>query len=190
MDSGFRNFEFTYVQTQNGGGGELLRPYWIGGTDVNPVGRQVDTGSPVHIYAYHGDVIEPLIQDFVVRGWNKTGATSAHNDAIQFTGLGGGKVWNPTLRNVDVTSGAAHGVLMRHVWGVVTVEDSTFQRAYGAYFAFFGNAEDVSQTNTVLWRRNTLPDDQPGSHAAAFRNGWDVHGSSDMSLAGDGSVIQ
>ena len=189
VDSGFRNFEFTYVATENGSGGKIVRPYFIGGTDVNPDGR-IGVGSPVHIYAYGGDVVDPLLQDFVARGWKLDNSNpDPHNDAIHFTGINGGKVHNPTLRNVDVMTGAAHGVLMRHVWGTVTVEDSTFQRRYGAYFAFFGNAEDVSATVEVIWRNNTLPDDAPGSSAAAFRNGWTVNSSSDMSLGGGGIVV-
>jgi hypothetical protein len=189
VDSGFRDFEFTYVATENGDGGEIVRPYFIGGTDVNPDGR-AGVGSPVHIYAYGGDVIEPLIEDFVVRGWKIDSSNpDPHNDAIQFTGIDGGRVYNPTLRNVDVKTGAAHGVLMRHVWGTVTVEDSIFLRRYGAFLAFFGNAEDVSDTVVVVWRNNTLPGDAPGSSVAAFRNGWSVDPSSDMSLGAGGIVV-
>jgi hypothetical protein len=191
VDSGFRDFEFTYIQTQNGGGGKLIRPYFVRGTDVNPTDKVADTGSPVHIYAYAGDVIDPLLDGIEVRGWAKdpNSTVAAHNDAIQFTGINGGRVYNPTLRNVNVKSGAAHGVLMRHVWGTVTVENSIFQRRFGAFFAFFGNAEDVSDTVVVVWRNNTLPDDAPGSNAAAFRNGWSVDPSSDMSLGAGGIVV-
>jgi hypothetical protein len=190
VDSGFRDFEFTYAATENGGGGELIRPYFVGGIDVNPDGK-LGVGSPVHIYAYGGDVIDPLIEDFEVRGWKiDTGNPDPHNDAIQFTGIDGGRVYNPTLREVDVKTGAAHGVLMRNVWGTVTVEDSIFQRRYGAFLAFFGNAEDVSDDVVVVWRNNSLPGDAPGASTAAFRNGWSVDPSSDMSLGAGGIVVQ
>jgi hypothetical protein len=183
-DAGFRNFEFTYAQTQNGGGGKLIRPYFVNGTDANPAGT-VGVGSPIHIYAYEGDVVDPLLQNITVRGWIADPSNpDPHNDSVHFTGISGGRVYNPTIRQMTSFSGAAHGVLMRHVWGRVTVEDSTFHRRYGAYFGFFGNGEDVSATVELLWRRNSLPDNAPGSAAAAFLDGWSVHPSSDITLPG------
>ena len=52
------------------------------------------------------------------------------------------------------------------------------------YFGFFGNGQDVSSTIELLWRRNSLPDDTPGSAAAAFLDGWSLHPSSDVTLPG------
>ena len=167
VDSGFRDFEFTYMQTQNGGGGKLIRPYFIDGTDINEDDR-VAEGSPVHIYAYEGDIIEPLLEGITVRGWLVPEGSEAHNDAIHLTGITGGRVYDPTIRDSSVTSGAAIGLLTRHTYGLVTIEGSTFEGRYGSFHAVLGNSEDVEEMVTILWRDNTLV----GSSTASFINGY------------------
>lgn len=155
IDSGFRDFEFTYMQTQNGGGGELIRPYFIDGVDINPDGREGE-GSPAHIYAYQGDIVEPLIENVTVRGWRVPDGSQAHNDAIHFTGIEGGVVRDPTLRNSSVKTGSALGVLLRHTHGLVTIEGSTFETRYTAFHAVLANGEGVDEVTTVLWTDNDL----------------------------------
>lgn len=169
FDSGFRDFDFTYMQTQNGGGGRLVRPYFIDGTDINDDGRVAD-GSPVHIYAYEGDVIEPLLEGMTVRGWVVPEDSEAHNDAIHFTGINGGRVFDPTVRDSSVTSGSAIGLLARHTYGLVTIEGSTFEARYGSYHAVLGNSEDVEELVTILWRDNTLV----RASTASFLNGYEL----------------
>jgi hypothetical protein len=173
-DSGFRNFEFTYFTTQNGGGGDIVRPYFVNGTDVNP-DNTVGVGSPVHIYAYEGDIYDPVIDNVTVRGWiADPNAPDPHNDAIHFTGIGGGRVFNPTIRNSTVYSGSALGVLARHTYGTLTLEGSSFLARYGAYYAVMGDARDVSSTVQVLWRNNNL---LSGS-SAVFVSGYATAGGS------------
>jgi len=168
VDSGFRNFEFTYIATENGDGGKIIRPYFVGGNDKNPVDR-VGSGSPVHIYAYEGDVISPTLDDMVVRGWKADpNASDPHNDGVHFTGISGGRVFDPTIRNSDMLSGSAFAVLARHTYGRFTIEGSSFESRFGAFFAVMGDARDVSPTVELLWRSNELPN----SSDAVFRSGY------------------
>lgn len=182
-DSGFRDFEFTYLQTQNGGGGRLIRPYFVDGTDVNPPDYEGE-GSPVHIYAYEGDVISPLIDGVTAAGWRLPEGSSAHNDGIHITGIGGGGVYDPVIRNSTVASGAAIGLLMRNVYGLVTIEGSTFSARFGALHAVLGDGEDTEALVGILWRDNTLV----GGATASFLAGYELDPRSEV--GSDAVVVQ
>jgi hypothetical protein len=183
VDSGFRDFEFTYLQTQNGGGGRIIRPYFVDGTDVNPDGYSGE-GSPAHIYAYEGDVVAPLIDGVIVRGWDLPDGSEAHNDGIHITGIDGGRVFDPVIRNSNVLSGAAIGLLMRNVYGVVTIEGSSFEARYGALHAVLGDGEDTEALVGILWRDNTLV----GGATASFVAGYELDPRSEV--GSDAVVVQ
>jgi S-layer homology domain len=177
VDSGFRNFEFTYISTENGDGGDIIRPYFVNGVDMNP-DNNVGSGSPAHIYAYEGDIIEPLLDGMLIRGWiADPNASDPHNDGVQITGISGGRVFDPTIRNSTIYSGSAFAVLARHTYGRFTIEGSTFFRRYTAFFAVMGDARDVSPVVEILWRNNDL-----NGSDAIFRSGYEfVSGSCGLS---------
>jgi len=174
-DSGFRNFEFTFAHVQMSGGATITRPYFIDGLDVNAQ-PNIGDGDLIQIFAYEGNIIEPLIDNVTVYGKQRPAGSAAHNDGVQYTGLSGGQVWNPTIRNSTILGASSAAVQAKHVHGVFTIENSTLSERFESFHAVIAKPGDSS--SSVLWRNNTLLD----GASAAFTDGWSVHSSSDSPL--------
>ncbi|MEQ8841218.1 MAG: hypothetical protein RIB98_09570 [Acidimicrobiales bacterium] len=166
-DSGFRNFEFTFAHVQMSGGATVTRPYFIDGVDVN---RQpnVGDGDIMQFFAYEGDIIAPLVDNVIVHGKQRPSGSDAHNDGIQYTGMSGGEVVDPTIRNSTVYGASSAGVQAKHVVGLFTFENNTLSEEFESYHAVI--AKPGNSSSSILWRNNTLLD---GASVAAT-GGWSV----------------
>ena len=167
-DSGFRNFEFTFAHVRMSDGATMTRPYFIDGVDVNSQ-PNVSDGDILQVFAYEGDIIDPLIDNVTIYGKQRPEGSDAHNDGIQFTGIGGGEVWNPTVRNSHIEGASSAGIQAKHVHGVFTIEGNTLSERFGSYHAVIAKPGDSS--SVVLWRNNTMID----GASAAMTGGWGVH---------------
>lgn len=174
-DSGFRDFEFTFAHVQMANGATVTRPYFVDGTDVNAQ-PHTGEGDIIQIFAYEGDIIDPLIDNVVVYGKRRPSGSPSHNDGIQFTGILGGEVWNPTVRNSTVEGAASAGIQAKHVHGVFTIEGNRLSERYGSFHAVIAKPGDGDAL--MLWRDNTLVD----GASAALTDGWNEHPDSDGSV--------
>lgn len=187
-DSGFRDAQYTYCQIDSAfGSGDTTRPYWVDCFMLDyPGTRFTYSWSPVQLYAYHGNIIEPLFRNFTVYGYDvDPSGVDPHCDSMHLTSASGSNfgVVSPTFDNVDSYSGGSLGVLYRHTSGTVTVKNSTFRRRFGAGNAFQLNADDVPTTVTLLWQNNTLPQDNPPSaYSAVAFGGVAMHPDSDATI--------
>ncbi|RME29124.1 MAG: hypothetical protein D6798_00765 [Deltaproteobacteria bacterium] len=179
-DAGFRNAEFTFAHIRMRGGSRVIRPYFVEMTDVNPQ-PNVGDGDIVQIFAYEGDIVEPLIERVVVRGKQRPAGSSAHNDAIQFTGIAGGRVLDPTIRDSTVLGASSAAVQAKEVYGTFTIEGTTLTERYGSYHAVI--AKPGGGSAVMLWRGNTLLD----ASSVAATGGWRLDPRSDA--LPDGVVI-
>lgn len=174
-DSGFRDFEFTFAHVQNSGGATVTRPYFVDGLDVNPQ-PHVGNGDIIQVFAYEGDIVDPLIDNVTVYGKRRPTGSPAHNDAIQFTGILGGEVWNPTVRNSTIEGASSAGIQAKHVRGVFTIEGNTLSERFESFHAVIAKPGDDQAR--VLWRNNRLLD----GASAAFTGGWQSDRDSDGSV--------
>ncbi|MEM9519800.1 MAG: hypothetical protein AAGA37_10815 [Actinomycetota bacterium] len=179
-DSGFRNFEFTFAHVRMDDGATITRPYFIDGVDVNPQPHVAD-GDIIQFFAYNGDIIDPLVDNVTVYGKQRPAGSVAHNDGIQFTGIGGGEVWNPTIRNSRIEGASSAAIQAKHVHGVFTIEGNVLSERFGSFHAVIAKPGDGS--SSVLWRDNTMVE---GS-SAAMTGGWGV---APGSVLVDGVTIQ
>jgi hypothetical protein len=170
-DSGFRDFEFTFAHVQMSDGATVTRPYFIDGTDVNAQ-PNVGDGDIIQFFAYGGDIIDPLVDNVTVHGKQRPSGSDAHNDGIQYTGMNGGEVVNPTIRNSTILGASSAAVQAKHVVGTFTIENSTLSERYGSYHAVI--AKPGNSSSSFLWRNNTLLD---GASVAAT-GGWSLAGGS------------
>jgi len=170
-DSGFRNFEFTFANVAMSAGTTFTRPYFINGTDVNPQ-PNVGDNDLVQIFAYGGDIIDPLLDQMTIYGKQRPPGSVAHNDGLQLTGLNGGRVVNPTVRNSTILGGSNAAIQVGLIYGQLTIEGSTLEERFGGWHAV--NATTPTPGVAVLWRNNTLLN---GS-SAAFLGGWSINPSS------------
>ncbi|GJM38800.1 MAG: hypothetical protein DHS20C19_21670 [Acidimicrobiales bacterium] len=170
-DSGFRNFEFTFAHIQMSDGATVTRPYFIDGTDVNSQ-PNVGDGDIMQLFAYEGDIVDPLIDGVTIYGKRRPNGSDAHNDGIQFTGMSGGEVVNPTIRNSTVYGASSAAIQAKHVVGLFTIENTTLSEEFESYHAVI--AKPGNSSSQMLWRNNTLLD---GASVAAT-DGWSVHPSS------------
>lgn len=171
VDSGFRDFQFTFANVQIGGGGHAYRPYFINGTDVNGQ-PNVGDGDIMQMLAYEGDIHDPLVDNVTIYGKERPAGSDAHNDGLQIEGLSGNKVWNPTVRNSHIEGASNVAILIQNTGGLVTIENNSLSERFGGYFAVNGIASGLNPT--ILFRNNTLLN---GS-SATFNGGWTLHSSS------------
>lgn len=170
-DSGFRNFEFTFAHVQMSDGATVTRPYFINGTDVNAQ-PNVGDGDIIQFFAYGGDIIDPLVDNVTVHGKQRPSGSDAHNDGIQYTGMNGGEVVNPTIRNSTILGASSAAVQAKHVVGTFTIENTTLSERFESYHAVI--AKPGNSSSSLLWRNNTLLD---GASVAAT-GGWTIAGGS------------
>ena len=166
-DSGFRNFEFSFAHIQMSDGATVTRPYFIDGVDVNGQ-PNVGDGDIMQLFAYEGDIIAPLIDNVLIYGKRRPAGSDAHNEGIQFTGMSGGEVVDPTIRNSTVYGASSAGIQAKHVVGLFTFENNTLSEEFESYHAVI--AKPGNSSSSILWRNNTLLD---GASVAAT-NGWSV----------------
>ncbi|MEZ5245311.1 MAG: hypothetical protein R2707_09460 [Acidimicrobiales bacterium] len=166
-DSGFRNFEFTFAHVQMSGGATVTRPYFIDGTDVNSQ-PNIGDGDIMQFFAYEGNIIDPLVDNVTIHGKQRPSGSTAHNDAIQYTGMSGGQVVNPTIRNSTIYGASSAAVQAKHVVGLFTIENTTLSEEFESYHAVIAKPGNAS--SSMLWRNNTLLD---GASVAAT-DGWTV----------------
>lgn len=164
-DSGFRDAEFTFAHIRMRGGTRVIRPYFIGLTDVNPQ-PHVSDGDIIQIFAYEGDIVAPLLERVVVYGKRRPPGSDAHNDGVQFTGIRGGRVLDPVIRDSTILGASSSAVQAKEVYGTFTIEGSTLAERFESYHAVI--AKPGAPGTLFVWRDDVLLD---GSSVAAT-GGW------------------
>jgi len=164
-DSGFRNFEFTFAHIHMSARTTVTRPYFVNGTDVSAQ-PSVGDGDIMQIFAYGGDIVEPLVENVTAFGKQRQPGSKAHNDTLQFAGIQGGHIVDPTVRNCNLEGASNAAIQVGDVVGTMTIEGCVLSERFESWHAV--NATRPEPGAVILWRDNTLKD---GS-SAAFLNGW------------------
>lgn len=177
-DSGFRNFEFTFINLRSDGG-DIVRPYFINGKDVNSQPNTGD-GDIIQLWSTAGeDIIEPLLDNITAYGKQRPSGSKAHNDTVQYTAIGGGKVVSPTIRNSTLEGASSASVQIKHVSGTFTFENNTLSERYGSFHAVIGS-DDAGLKPKLNWKNNTMKNDA----SAVFQYGWSYATGSEQNIPG------
>ena len=177
-DSGFRDFDLTFANILMSDGADIIRPYFINGTDVNTQ-PNIGDGDIMQFFAYQGgDIVEPLVEGVVLYGKQRPSGSIAHNDTIQYTAISGGRVLDPIIRNSTLLGASSAAVQIKHVHGTITIENSTLSERFESFHAVI--ASEPRTNSTIRWINNTLLN---GS-SASFTNGWLRHPDSTGNLDG------
>lgn len=165
---GFEDCEGTFFHMQHDGGATLVDPFFVRCHDVNPQ-PNVDDGDVMQCFAYQGDIVRPLFGGCKAFGKQRPQGSGAHNDALQFTGIEGGRVIDPIVRDCLVEGASSAAIQAKHVHGLFTIEGCILSERFGAYHAVIAKPGDP--TAQVLWRNNVLKD----GASAALTGGWGRH---------------
>lgn len=164
---GFRDCEGTFFNVRHDGD-DVFDPFFIGCVDVNPQPHVAD-GDIMQVFAYNADIHRPLVEGCVIYGKERPSGSTAHNDGLQFTGIGG-VVYDPTVRGNTILGASSAGIQAKIVFGLFTIENNTLSERFESFHAVIAKPGVAGQA-TMLWRNNTMID----GASAAITDGWLTH---------------